>query len=498
MDTDRMKKAAQWFYSRVFQDEAIRPRPAQSGQKLPSLLRTARSLESGTGGTWQSRESLFVKQAKLLAAYEDDYAFQGDVVRYYPTYQSLSDRELRGYFAWRTKLRRGDFQKTSLSFAFLYIYELLNQVGMEDPMEGYRKLTAFRDTYGRIDERILPYLKNWLRDYVVYYALDAGLLADSPQVLFDRSLTILDHIQIQDSPKVMFAVKSLAPKWLERSKFYKEHPDDCDRVITAVLRRVSDHYATRCKKTMIEQYFGPCTEFQVRLFDGAVFYDRQKKRSCEYALDERCVYRCKNGLWTVRKHICPPRPNAKLGDLLKTIDAVMRQEYAYPHPIKGQLETKWILKIIQEETRALLAEQQAAEAKKIAIDYSLLAKIRADAAITREKLTVEEEPEEEAPAAEPPKAAPPVELPPEKPQQQSFLPPEPAEGGILSPAEYRLLQCLLYGRDYGWVQREGYLLSVLVDSINEKLYDEFMDSVLDDTPELVEDYIDELKETVKP
>ena len=70
----------------------------------------------------------------------------------------------------------------------------------------------------------------------------------------------------------------------------------------------------------------------------------------------------------------------------------------------------------------------------------------------------------------------------------------------LSPAEYRLLQCLLYGGDVGWVRKEGYLLSVLVDGINEKLYDTFGDSVLlpDDQPQPVEDYIDDLKEMVLP
>ncbi|MFR0734294.1 MAG: TerB N-terminal domain-containing protein [Oscillospiraceae bacterium] len=33
------------------------------------------------------------------------------MLHYYPTYQSLTDPELRGYFSWRTKLRRGDVQK---------------------------------------------------------------------------------------------------------------------------------------------------------------------------------------------------------------------------------------------------------------------------------------------------------------------------------------------------------------------------------------------------
>ena len=68
MDSDRTKRAAEWFYNTVFREESIRQRTPQSTEKLPSLLRTARSLASGTGTAWQSRESVFLKQAKQLAA----------------------------------------------------------------------------------------------------------------------------------------------------------------------------------------------------------------------------------------------------------------------------------------------------------------------------------------------------------------------------------------------------------------------------------------------
>lgn len=484
-----MKKAAEWYYSNVFRDEAIRPRAPQStAGPVPSLIRAARSLENGMAGTWQSREAVFVKQGKLLAQYEDDYPYDIPCVRYYPTYQSLTDQELRGYFTWRTLLRRGDIRKTSLSFAFLYIYELLNQIGVADPMDGYRRLQEFRDAYGDIDGGILPYLKRWLTDYVIYYGLDANLLADTPRVIFDRSVTVLENIEGQSEAKVMWAVKNLAPKWLERSKFYGAYREDCDAVIVRVLGRMTEHYAKGCKKTFAEQYFGSRSQFQVRLFDTAVFYDQQKKGNREYAVDERCVYQCRNGLWTVWKHSAPLRPNAKLEALLKTIDSVMREEYGYRSPVKQELDTKWILKLIREEIRALQAEKKAAEAKKITIDYSRLAQIRSDAAITQEKLTVEEEAEEEW---EPVPDEPALEVP-ASPAAEA-----PADS-LLPPAEYRLLRCLLYGGSLDWVQEEGHILSVLVDSINEKLYDEFMDSVLDDTPALIDDYIDELKEMVKP
>ena len=484
MDSDRIKNTAQWFYSKVFRDEPIQPKYASPPERIPSLLRTARSLENDPDKPWQSRESIFLKQAKLLAKYEDDFAFCGNVVRYYPTYQALTDQELRGYFSWRTRLRRGDLQKTSLSFAFLYIYELINQIGVTDPLDGYRKLIAFREQYGAMDNGIVSYLDRWLTDYVVYYELDANLLSGSRQVIFDRSIAVLDLIQAQDDAKVMYALKQLAPKWLSRSKFYGGHQADCDTVIVRTLRLVSDHYATRTKKTMVEQFFGKCAEYQTVLFDAAVFCDPLKKRNALYALDERCVYRCRNGLWSVTRHTGPLRPNAKLENILKTIDAVMREEYGYKHPVKYETETKWMLKIIREETQKLLAEKKASEAKKITIDYSQLSKIRREAAVTQEKLTVEEDWEE--PIAEIEQEEPPAPMP------------EPDADCPLSGPEYRLLQCLLYGRDWSWIHAEGLMLSVLSDSINDKLYDTFLDSVMDDTPELIEDYIEDLKEMIAP
>lgn len=430
----------------------------------------------------QSRESIFIKQGKLLAGYEDDYVYDRRVTHYFPTYQSLTNPELRGYFSWRTKLRRGNLQKTSLTYAFLYIYELLNQIGVADPMDGYRKLTEFRDAYGALDGGILPYLNPWLMDYVVYYNLDAGLLADTPQVRFNRGIAVLDSIQSRGDEEVIRAVKQLSPKWLERSKFYREYREDCDTVIVRVLRRMSAHYNARCKKTMVEQYFGSFSQYRVILFDAAVFHERQVEGSRQYMVDENYIYRCRNGLWSVQKYNCLPHSNGKLGDVLKAIDGVMRECYGYGRPIQYKLDTKWILKIIQEEARNILTEKKAAEEKKITIDYSRLARIRSDAAVTRDRLMVEEEAEEEAPLVQTP------------------APAEEPEDTPLTKDEYRLLQSLLYGRDYGWVRSSGLMLSVLVDGINDKLYDTFSDSVLlgDDPPELIEDYIADLKEMIHP
>ncbi len=481
MGSDKMKAAAEWFRETVFREEAVLRTPtACVSKEVPSKLREARSLQNEAYQNFQSRDSLFMKQGKLLANYEDDFEYNcSNIHRYYPTYQDFSNQELRAYFSWRTKLRRGNIQKTSLSFAFLYIYELINQIGVTDPLDGYQKLKLFQNEYGQIDGRILPYLKTWMTDYAAYYAVDSSLLHDDPQVIMNQSITILEQIHKQDSDRIMGAVKQLSPKWLDRSRFYKTHQEDMDTVIVRVLRRVSSHCAARCKKTMVEQYFGSQVRYYIQIFESAVFCDPLKRKNYEYAIDEQCTYVCKKGIWSVRKRSDTPKSRQKFEDLLKTIDSIMRLEYGDKHPVKSKVTAKWLIRTIQEETRTLLAEKKAAEDSKISIDFAQLTKIRQDAAVTQEKLTVEEETDQ-----------------PE--QAQSYTAPSVPSDMPLNKEEYRFLHCLLYGSEIRWVQTEGYLLSVLVDSINEKLYDIFQDSVLDDTPLLVEDYIDDLKEMILP
>lgn len=480
---DPRKVVAEWFRKTVFREEAIRPRPPKHAGRLPSPLQAARSLENGPHQSWQSRESVFMKQGKLLATYEDSSGDCDSVVCYYPTYQSLTDRQLRAYFGWRTRLRRGEIRKTSLSFAFLYIYELINQIGVPDPMSGYNSLLAFQEAYGRLDGGILHSLGRWIPDYVVYYGLDPSLLSGAPQAVLNRSAAVLDRVQEAEDGQVMDAVRQIS-KWLGRSKFYAECREDMDRVTVRVLRRMSAHYAARCKKTLVEQYLAPLAEEPAYLFDSAVFCNPLKRANYRYDVDGQWVYRCENGFWYVQKR----DGGKKLDVLLKTIDSAMRQARDYRYPVKAELNTKWVLRLIQEEIQALSGEPEAAGAAKITIDFGQLAQIRRDAASTQEKLIVDEE----------------LDLPPEGPlpepePEQAPEPSAPAAGASpLAPAEYRLLQCLLYGRDTGWVQREGLLLSVLADGVNEKLYDQFLDCVLDGDARPVPDYIDDLKEMVRP
>ena len=125
-------------------------------------------------------------------------------------------------------------------------------------------------------------------------------------------------------------------------------------------------------------------------------------------------------------------------------------------------------------------------------DFSQLARIRADADVTQERLIVEEEEPPMMPFFETSPVVP-------SPSSEDTLPVDPAAaegvGAIngLDAAELRLLRTLLADGDLAWVRTEGRMLSVLVDGINEKLYDDFADTVIEgDPPTVVPDYLDEL------
>lgn len=467
-----------------YTDEPILPRKKTPEEKLPAPLQAARSLEKGAARMYQNRRSLFLNQAKLLEFYKDDY--EGEYIShcYYPTYDLLNNQELRSYFAWRTKVRNGDIQPSCSCFAYLYLYELINGIGTGTPVEGLHKMDDFAAAYKEYESSLMNYYANWRKSYIIYYNLSDSFLEGEEREGGEAHMAVLDSAQEQTDDAIAAAVKQLAPGWLNRSKFYKTHQTDMDRVIVQVLRRMHQHYSARSKRTFSEQLFGSRETHSVDLFCYAVFCDPLRHENSRYYITDSHYYECRNGYWTETSCFIDSHKRRKLEDLMKTIDASLRVALNDGKPIKSPSQLKWVTKVIEEEVAALLEtqKQQEAAAKRVQIDYSALAQIRREAAITQDKLATEEEMEEEAPPAVQPPPPQPEALPGDCP---------------LDKTQYRLMQNLLYGGDTSWVQREGKMVSVLLDSINEILYDVFQDAVIEDQ-QVVEDYIDELKEMVKP
>jgi len=491
--------AVQRLLRMIYRDEAI-PNASASTPKprTPKLLRAMRSLVTMTRDTWQSRAELFLKQARLMAAYEDNYVYDGTVNQYFPTYDSLSDAQLRGYFTWRTAVRQGRVEKRGMSYASLYVYELLHLIGCRDAQDGYEKLHSFCEAYRVLDPQIGHYIVHWEDEFVIYYGLDPKLLVEgdigAKRQRQDEAIFTILHREEHTTEEIMTAVCALSSHRLDRSKLYRMHTDAVNGVVLRVLERVAEHYERRRQVGFFADLIAVPRITPVQLFSSAVFQPPKEEPDRVYEVHPLRRYECVSGYWTLHSYERPDHARQRLGLFLWGVDAALRAPYGVS-PIQPPDLKKWQWKIIHEEITAFFAEQRAAEARRVRLDFSQLARIRADADVTQERLIVEEDEE--------PPMMPIFELSPVVPPSSSedTLPVDPVmtegAGGInnLDVSELRLLRTLLGDGDLAWVRTEGRMLSVLVDGINEKLYDDFADTVIEgDPPAVVPDYQDELIE----
>lgn len=485
------------FRDRVYTDQPILKRASQiKTYETPQKIKDMKSLAYTAEARWKTSVWLFYTQGKFMESYTDVYEYSGDFVKYYPTYRDLSTEQLRGYFSWRARLRNGEYQSAPLPFIYMYAYELINGIGVTDPMNGLTALGALYREYGGLDPELGRNLLNWKRDYCVYYELPPGSADDIAELEFDNALLRLIHWEASTDEELFSSLLHLSAYPIQRSRFYIQYNSEYEQVAVRVFRRLSDFYRERRKNSLCENYFGHIVELRCFLFEYAVFYDRNSSRDTEYSLNEINSYTCRRGEWSCRKYYGTRRRNKKLGDLMKMIDGTMREYYGFSYKLKLDKVSNEKRRLIQKEIEAVEAEKRRKKAMNVSIDLSALADIRAAADITRDKLIVDEESAE--PAGNTGNTAVPENSAPAGLEQPDASDEAPS---LLDKAETAFLSALINGS--GWSEEAracGIMPSILADSINEKLFDSFGDTVIDfsgDVPELIEDYIPELEQLIK-
>ncbi len=485
----------------VYRDEPIIKRAGGLSNFTPDRIHEMRKICGREDYDFYTRldSRVFYEQAKFMADYDDDYDYQGTFLMYFPTYEKMTVPELRGYFTWRAKVKKGIIEKTQTSFAYLYIYELLMCIH-GTPEECYRRLTEFEAAYTGFEPRLLFYTYRWIFDFIVYYGLAREYLKEYLKDSLDGDIDILADYENSTDTSLARALAALSSYGVEKSRFIKDNREDFDIVLCRAYRRICGHYektnGKSRKRTFCAKLFGFKTECVYQMFSSAVFYDHKKYSSYSYEISGAYKFKCTSRLWLCERYFGAARRNVELGNILRIIDFTMRRETDYKKQLKETVAPKYIGDIIEKTVKEYYAEKKEAAKRaalsEVTVDLSRLSSIRAAADITREKLTAFEDADENEPSLPEEKAEAMLEKALSETPRESETPP-----CSLDKDEYALLAALLDGRDgAGALAASGRLLSVVAESINEKLYDDFADTVIifeGETPVLVEDYIEELK-----
>lgn len=431
MSDERFRRVAR-FSSKVYTDEPILTTGRQMTNYLPDRYREMRAISrwqqgrDGRQGRWLSEAELFFRQGVFMADFEDDCPYHGTFKSYYPTYNAMSDRQLRGYFTWRAAVRRDEIEETSLSFAYVYLYELICGIGVSDPTEGFERLLAFWGAYREFSPEIDRFARLWLQDYVVYHGLDPKLIADQKGMAFDRAVVELRSAQDAALARADAAVpvggrkRSTAgallppdPELEERlaraadalssyrildGRFARENPRAVIHVVASVYVQLCRYYDKHRKAGLIESLFGERAELPYTMFASAVFFDPVRHPDAQVELSPLCRFTCTDGLWSCDRLHGSRARSPKLGEVMRAVDRLMRAATNYEHPLKDEKIPRYLEQIIEREIAAWTAWEQAHAPRRVDIDLTKLSGIRAAAAETREALLVDEE-REDTPAS---------------------------------------------------------------------------------------------------
>ncbi|WP_130837054.1 TerB N-terminal domain-containing protein [Lachnoclostridium sp. Marseille-P6806] len=489
----------------AYQDTALpfsesRYRPAK--EKLPERLWAMKRLYEYGSESVEARARNFYKQAVFMEEFEDEAPWTGDFVCYFPTYRDLTTRQLRGYFAWRTQIRRGNYERIAASAAYIYLYELLNGVGADSPEDALNRMKAFEIGYldsGIGDKRMRQNLRRWMLEYAVLRELPAEAArqaADSGLIERDSALAVLREPERYGDEEVFSALCLFDRKRIKDSPVIALNPERGKRLFSEVWRnalagRGRDKELSARHGDLFTLCFGEQKTRRWYPLSNAVYYEPSVQADRDYVLDDCRSYRCRNSVWNITAYEKLSFDRLRFQGLLHETDARLRRYLKTGRYLKEDPADEWAIPyidaVMEADKRAILE----AARPKLRLDLSGLEQIRTDAAETRNSLLTEEEREEEK-----------REEQQEEKKEADEMSGAAAQRGpaalSLNPAEIRILQNLLRGKDVSDILYASRLMpSVTADLINEALFDEIGDTVLvceGDRLMLVEEYIEELEQ----
>lgn len=431
------------------------------------------------------REQNFYLQGKLMALYEDHYEGKQTFLRYYPTYHDLTVGQARTYFTWRTKIRQNIYEKISDSYAYIYLYELLNGIGIKDPEEGLDKLITFNKNYAqKFSPEIGAYLERWIRDYIVFYninkANDTFFVKEKDNDKKYERLLSPDQFSRHE---VAGSLMKLSNYKISNCPLYKKNIEKFEHLLVLIWHKILD--LRNDGFDFFNSYIAYKNQMTVQLFSAAVFNHQLEPRTTSYEIDQirKYFYDEEKNTWYCESYWGLTGQKSIMGNFLHEVDREIRLRFNLGRNLKPRKIEKHYLRAIRDGIKEYQIEEQRSKQPKIEFNLAQLSTIRADAAGTRDSLLTEEELQAEQE---------------ENKQIEEAGVDDEQENYGLSSEETTTITLLLKGKDLNkYLKGQHLMAAVIIDNINEKLFDEFGDNVIEfinDIPTVVEDYQEDLED----
>ncbi|MCI5723952.1 MAG: TerB N-terminal domain-containing protein [Erysipelotrichaceae bacterium] len=430
----------------------------------------------------RTRTLNFYRQGKFMEEFEDDYKAEGEI-KYsstYPTYHDFSFEQLRCYFTWRTSIRKHVYYAAPENFVYMYMSELFSGIGSTSALDAVEKLKEFIEMYQPYASGT-PYLLDSIHQCMFEYCMMHQLPLDGINLPIDTKkaleeddmIGILKDAQKYSDTKVCMAIDALTQNKLFESPVFKKDQKKAEYLYAKAWNVLLQ------KENAFEKCFGKLEKTVWNPLRYVVYYDQFVIEDTTYQINETRSYQLSNGTWYIEKYY-PSAGNKRLfRGFVHGTEMLLRKYMNAGRDLKNKPEDAWVIDAISDIIQTQKEEDMQALSPKVEIDLSNLEKIRIDASITRDNLLTDEERLQDI-----------DEVEPETNTAHQI------DG--LDEIHTQILMHVVENKDITQLLRDHHLMaSIVMDTINEALFDTIGDNVLemdDDQLRLVEDYREEVLE----
>jgi hypothetical protein len=380
--------------------------------------------------TDNGRRKAFLEQAKWMESYEEDSAVsQVEFYHQYVGYQEMDVWELHGYFAWRTRFRRGETVPYCFEYIRLHAAELIHLIGVKDQKEAFDRLLLLQagaisrrdlqpgesaygsggQRYGRsifagstfskgaawISQTDQKKISGYLAGFLIAWTAESCDKPDPellqayciPNLEREAQNVTLLHYMKSDDAAIDRMIRQIVPGRVLNSEFLRQAGEDGWRVIARVFRRVCLKQKQAGSPVLAERLLGPRRNLQRDLFSMTPYETHAKEGSC-VEISEATSYSFREGRWYRSEYAFLRDEGAvrELSDLVRECERVLRKKLHYRNQLPDRMKNPVLAQLIASETDRWLKEKALRSRPEVHVDLTRLGAIREMAAITRERL----------------------------------------------------------------------------------------------------------------
>lgn len=360
---------------------------------------------------------LFYLQGTFMDDYVDNYDINVPCNKNNPVYNNLTIYQLRSYFSWRTLIRNKLYKQTEQSYVFLYIYELLNKIGVKNEIDGLNKIIDLWQNYRAFDNSFDKYLSNWVKDYYIINRIniDFNLIEEEFPIKNNDNLENISEILIGNYENKLEFLDSISNYHILKSKIMEHKYSFLINLVIPEIFKNLDKYFSENNVSFVNITFGEFKKKYWNVYENAIYFNNKLESDFVFKFKNLETYYRKGNNYYKETFELSQYSKCIVGYILKNIEITLRECLKFSKNLKLNISSldelssnaelysivtdKKFNMIINNTIKKYLIEHKTEinniitkeKKEEIVIDANKFNEIRKSSSRIQEKLIVEEE-----------------------------------------------------------------------------------------------------------